>query len=187
MELIIGISILALILYFAIFNSPNNESPINDNNHSSNNHSSNNLSSLAKEIHTTFHATCDILEASGQTYRDSLVKSLKDMNPEVDNQFSNLRVISIPISNNSLAAQIEHIGGSAMDFKEFNFTITGIYEYQGLSLSFSHEDKKRDIRVVNAIESLGLDPLKHPEASVGEEAQKLYQYIIAINGGDKLT
>ena len=37
MELIIGISILALLLYFAIFNSPNNESQINDNNHSSDN------------------------------------------------------------------------------------------------------------------------------------------------------
>ena len=182
MELIIGISILALILYFAIFSTPNNESPINDNNHSSDN-----LSTLAKEIHTTFHATCDILEAIEQTDRDSLVKSLKDMNPEVDNVYRNSRSISIPISNNSLEAQIQHTGGSAMDFKEFNFTITGIYEYQGLSLSFSHEDKKRDIRVVNAIESLGLDPLKHPEASVGEEAQKLYQYIIAINGGDKLA
>lgn len=178
---VIGIIILVLVLYFSLFHSPNSESPINDNNNSSDN-----LSSLAKEIHTTFHATCDILESSKQADRDSLVKSLKDMNPEVDNEFLNLRVISIPIKSNSLVAQIQHIGGSAMDFKEFNFTITGVYEYQGLSLSFSHERKKRDIRVVNAIELFGLDPLKHPEASVGEEAQKLYQCIIAINGGDKL-
>jgi len=185
MELLIGIIILALILYFSLFRSPQNESQIE--NIKVNNQPRDNLSSLAKEIHTTFHVTCDILESSKQTDRDSLVKSLKDINPEVDNEFRNLRVISIPINSNSLVAQIEHIGGSAMDFEEFNFTITGVYEYQGLSLSFNYKDKKRDIRVVNAIESFGLDPIKHPEASVGEEAQKLYQYIIAINGGDKLA
>ena len=85
---VIGIIILVLVLYFSLFHSPNSESPINDNNNSSDN-----LSSLAKEIHTTFHATCDILESSKQADRDSLVKSLKDMNPEVDNEFLNLRVI----------------------------------------------------------------------------------------------
>ena len=185
MELFIGIIILALILYFSIFYSPNNESQIK--NIKVNNHSRDNLSSLAKEIHTTFHATCDILEAIKQTDRDSLVKSLKKLNPKIDNVFLNLRVISIPINSNSLVAQIEHIGGSAMNFEEFNFTITGVYEYQGLSLSFNHKNKKRDISVVNASEALGLDPIKYPEASVGEEAQKLYQYIMAINGGDKLT
>jgi hypothetical protein len=186
MELIIGIVILLLILYFTIFRSPENYSQ--SENINVNNHQGDNLSSLAKELHTTFHLICDILENSNQPLdRDSLVKSLKDINPEVDKEFRNLRVISIPINSNSLVAQIEHIGGSAMDFEEFNFTITGVYEYQGLSLSFNYKDKKRDIRVVNAIESFGLDPIKHPEASVGEEAQELYQYIIAINGGDKLA
>ena len=152
------------------------------------NHHEDDISSLAKELHATFHSICDILENNNQPLdRDSLVKSLKSVNPEIDNTFHNLRVISIPMNSNSLVAQIEHIGGSAMHFKEFNFTITGIYEYSGLSLIFNHKNKKRDISVVNVSEELGLDPKKYPEASVGAEAQKLYQYIIAINGGDRIT
>jgi hypothetical protein len=146
----------------------------------------NETQNLAQEIHSIFHKVCDILEKlKEETNRQALVKLLNDSDIKVDEFF--MHEIKIITSNSHLAASITlDLLSSQNNYQYYSFIITGIFDYQGLNLTFDHKDSKRKIYVIDHVEAYGLDQDKFADLKEGAKADELFQEIIKINGGKNL-
>ena len=70
------------------------------------------------------------------------------------------------------------------NFEKYNFSITGIQDYSGLYLSFTYEDKKREINLVDHQKLWGKMSNPANQASLDQmrirtDGKQLYELILA--------
>ena len=108
------------------------------------------LKSLANDIHKKFHATCDVLEKiKTKVSCVDLIKQLNLAGVSENKYATNTFEIDLDTGNGNLFAKIENADHSLSNFQRYSFSITGIQDYQGLYMSFSYEDKKRTIDMID--------------------------------------
>ena len=89
--------------------------------------------------------------------------------------------IFLDIGNGWIYSIIENEDRSKSDFTNYNFRITGIRDYQGLTLRFDYKTKKKSISLVDfkktIFKSDGGTPL-------GKDSEKIYEELISKGGFD---
>jgi hypothetical protein len=140
------------------------------------------LNELSNEIHKKFHLTCDVLEKiKSPTSKKDLATFLELKGVSLDKYSSyNHRQINLDIGNNWIFSIIDKDDPGISDFHKYNFKITGIKDFQGISLTFDYKEKKREIRLHDFSRLLGANPRNKKilnDMNVGKHAQKLYDLI----------
>ena len=148
------------------------------------------LDDLATDIHKKFHATCDVLEKiKTKVSCDDLIKQLNLVGVSEDKYASNSFEVDLDTGNGHLFAKIQNADHSLSNFQRYSFSITGIQDYQGLYMSFSYEDKKRIIHMVdNKIWGKMSNPQLQAQLdsmNPTTDANNLYELLFAKGGFEK--
>tara|TARA_R110000823_G_scaffold214404_1_gene344253 strand:+ start:41 stop:571 length:531 start_codon:yes stop_codon:yes gene_type:complete len=143
------------------------------------------LPDLANDIHKKFHLTCDVLEKiKPNTNCVDLIKQLNLAGVSEEKYSNNTFEIDLDIGNGWIFSKIQNANHSMSNFQKYNFSITGIQDYSGLYLSFTYEDKKREINLVDHQELWGKMSNPANQASLDQmrirtEGKQLYELILA--------
>ena len=143
------------------------------------------LDDLANDIHKKFHLTCDVLEKiKPNTNCDDLIKQLNLAGVSEEKYSNNTFEIDLDIGNGWIFSKIQNANFSMSNFEKYNFSITGIQDYSGLYLSFTYEDKKREINLVDHQKLWGKMSNPANQASLDQmrirtDGKQLYELILA--------
>ena len=147
---------------------------------------SNELEELANDIHKKFHKVCDLLKKiNKKTTTSQLVDLLKKNKIELDASFAQKNKdfldmknqIILEIGDNRCMPVVEAKDYRNPDFKKYSFRLSGTRDFSGLILMFDHENKNKNISLVDFNKAFKLS--KKITSEIGSNAEELYDLIVA--------
>ena len=147
---------------------------------------SNELEELANEIYKKFHKVCDLLKKiNKKTTTSQLVDLLKKNKIELDASFAQKNKdfldmknqIILEIGDDRCMPVVEAKDYRNPDFKKYSFRLSGTRDFSGLILMFDHENKNKDISLVDFNKAFKLS--KKITSEIGSNAEELYDLIVA--------
>jgi ribosomal protein S6E (S10) len=144
--------------------------------------SENELVDLIDEVHSKFHPICEILKKSKNKNKNHLIKLLESEKIFIDKITQGMdHEIFLDIGNGWIYSIIENEDRSKSDFTKYNFRITGIRDYQGLTLRFDYKTKKKSISLVDFKKTIFKSDGNTP---LGKDSEKIYEELISKGGFD---